>query len=373
MNRILATLIGLGIACAAPTTAFADYGDHPQINDVTSRWTYDWSLRKWRYSVTIDITTDGFDEVDAQIIHSSTNPWSGFYISDLVIIGSGDLDREQVTDFGYYSREILNCRDTTSTAHTYDDTSTWNDEGDLSIEEFAGTIGMIRSTFGCADTQPPPLGVCDAADDASAPDVGSVIPDTVTYFDVEVELAKGQEISVGFEYDGDRWEGYVSSGSADDCGGQVDTFVDYTVEILESEDCTATSPYTSAEDTALADYIEEVEDICAANKPFECTTTGAPLIVDFDPDSSSFFYVTVELENAVEVINGFEYDGDRWEWAEVYGDPTACDEQLDVFADYTMDILTSADCTATSPYTSSEDTALATYVGDVETFCEDNK
>jgi len=49
-----------------------------------------------------------------------------------------------------------------------------------------------------------------------------------------------------------------------------------------------------------------------ARRPRTCDAAVAPAIVDFTPDSTSFFYVTVQLTNRAQITLGFEYDGDQW-------------------------------------------------------------
>lgn len=104
-----------------------------------------------------------------------------------------------------------------------------------------------------------------------------------------------------------------------------------------------------------------------------CNPAVAPAIIEFTPDSSSFFYVTVELQNSARVVLGFEHDGDRWELAEQYGSPGACFGQLDTFGDYTMSILTSGSCAADQVYTPYEESVLAWYVFEAENYCQDRQ
>ena len=103
-----------------------------------------------------------------------------------------------------------------------------------------------------------------------------------------------------------------------------------------------------------------------------CDAAVAPAIVDFTPDSTSFFYVTVELTNRAQITLGFEYDGDQWSFAEQYGTPGICQGQLDTFNGYTLSILTSASCAAPTVYTPAEEAVIAWYVQEAENFCQDN-
>ena len=103
-----------------------------------------------------------------------------------------------------------------------------------------------------------------------------------------------------------------------------------------------------------------------------CDATAAPDITDFDPDSTSFFYVTIELQNDNELVLGFEYDGDQWDLSEQYGSGDECDGQLDTFSDYTLSILTATGCAADPVYSPAEESAIAWYVGEVENACQDN-
>jgi hypothetical protein len=113
--------------------------------------------------------------------------------------------------------------------------------------------------------------------------------------------------------------------------------------------------------------------VFGAQRADACNPTVAPYLVQFQPDSSSFFYVTVELLNSAEVILGFEHDGDQWSLAEQYGSPGACAGQLDTFGDYTMSILTSNSCAADQVYTTGEEANIAWYVLEAESFCQDRQ
>jgi hypothetical protein len=92
------------------------------------------------------------------------------------------------------------------------------------------------------------------------------------------------------------------------------------------------------------------------------------------PDSSSFFYVTIELDNGAVVNFGLEHDGGGWQAVEQSGDdPGICQGQLDTFRNYTLAILTSPSCVAAQVYTPAEEAVIAWYVFEVENFCQDNQ
>ena len=80
---------------------------------------------------------------------------------------------------------------------------------------------------------------------------------------------------------------------------------------------------------------------------------STPTMDDLEPDGDLFFYLHVELDNDSNHQLGFEFDGDRWEFAEHYefGDVGVCQRQLDNLIDFTMATLTDTrDCDAPTVY-----------------------
>ena len=105
----------------------------------------------------------------------------------------------------------------------------------------------------------------------------------------------------------------------------------------------------------------------------ECSSSAAPQILSFDPDSVSFYYTTIRLDNGNSLTLGFEYDGDEWSFAEQYGSVGACQTQLTKFVNYNLAILTSSSCAAAQVYTPAEEATIAWYVGEVENACQNNQ
>jgi hypothetical protein len=198
-------------------------------------------------------------------------------------------------------------------------------------------------------------------------------PDSSSFFYVDVELTNGVVMDFGFEHDGGGWQLVEVIGAPGICQGQFDTFTDYTLSILTSPSCVADPVYTPEEEAVIAWYVFEVENFCQDNQPPSCDPSVAPTILSMTPDSSSFFYVNVELTNGVVMDFGFEHDGGGWQLVEVIGNPDICQGQFDTFTNYTLSILTSPSCVADPVYTPAEEAVIAWYVFEVENFCQDNQ
>ncbi|MCH9679982.1 MAG: hypothetical protein K0V04_01005 [Deltaproteobacteria bacterium] len=264
----------LALVATTPRVAQAAAGDHPQIHDYYHQWEYDWDLDEYIYVLTIETIVDGFDDVPVNLRFESFDPSTIPLMASAQILGPGVVDQDQITDFQHYVIAIYDCDDASSEAHVYDAPNTWNPLGSDSIFSFALAVGQLRSQyFGCPDHQPPPVdptggpggggGSCDAD---AAPVAADIDPDSTSFFYVEIELDLGDPITAGFEYDGDQWELSELYGDAGTCQGQLDTFTDYTLDILTSASCTAAPIYTPAEQTALDDYLTEVENFCQDNQ-----------------------------------------------------------------------------------------------------------
>ncbi len=262
------------LVAAAPSTALAGPGDHPQIHDYYHQWEYDWDLDEYIYVLTIETTIDGFDEVPVNLRFESFDPTTIPLMASGQILGPGVIDQDQMTDFQQYVIAIYDCDDASAQAHVYDSPNTINPLSAESIFSFASNVGQLRSTwFGCPDHQPPPVdptggpggggGTCEAE---LAPVAADIDPDSSSFFYVEIELHLGDPITAGFEYDGDQWELSEQYGEAGTCQGQMDTFTDYTLDILTSASCSTAPVYTATEQAALAGYVTEVEGFCEDNQ-----------------------------------------------------------------------------------------------------------
>lgn len=108
----------------------------------------------------------------------------------------------------------------------------------------------------------------------AAPDVSSLVPEGSYFFYVDVELLNGNVLTLGFEYDGDIWDFSEQYGSADDCSGQLNTFINYTLAILTSPSCAADQVYTPAEEALIEWYVFEVENFCQGYGPSWISSLG---------------------------------------------------------------------------------------------------
>lgn len=269
----LGALATLAVVALGPATALAGPGDHPQIHDYYHSWEYDWDLDEYVYVLTIETIVDGFDEVPVDIQFESFDPSSIPLSTSAQILGPGVVDQDQLEDFQRYVIAVIGCDDASADAHVYNAPNTWNPLSSESISTFASILGQLRfQSFGCNDWQPPPVdpsggpggggGTCEAGD---APVAADIDPDSTSFFYVEIELHLGDLVTAGFEYDGDQWELSELYGDAGTCQGQLDTFTDYTLDILTSPSCTAAPVYTPAEELALQAYVFAVEDFCQEN------------------------------------------------------------------------------------------------------------
>lgn len=107
-------------------------------------------------------------------------------------------------------------------------------------------------------------------DSSAAPDITDLEFDSVSFFYVTLDLDNGNEVILGFEFDGDQWDLSEQYGSGDSCDGQLDTFGDYTLSILTAEGCAAAPQYTPAEEAAIAWYVGNVENACQDNSAPAC-------------------------------------------------------------------------------------------------------
>lgn len=262
----------LTAAALSPRAAQAAAGDHPQIHDYYHSWEYDWDLEDYVYVLTFETTVDGFDEVPVNIQFESYAPSFIPLSASAQILGPGVVDQHQIEEFQHYVIAVLGCDDASPSAHVYNAPNTWNPLSDDSISSVASNLGQLRfQSFGCNDWQPPPVdpsggggvGTCEAD---QAPVAADIDPDSSSFFYVEIELHLGDLVTAGFEYDGDQWELSELYGDAGTCQGQLDTFTDYTLDILTSPGCTAAGVYTPAEQLALEPYVLVVEDFCQANQ-----------------------------------------------------------------------------------------------------------
>jgi hypothetical protein len=170
------------------------------------------------------------------------------------------VDQAQINAFKAYGIAILGCGDALPGAHAYDSPAALNPASPVPLAWFASDVGQLRSTyFECADFVPPPL---DACDDAAAPEVLSLTPDSQTFYYVDVALQNGNELTLGFEWDGGEWQFAEQYGVAGACQGQLDTFTDYTMSILTSPSCAADWVYTPAEEAEISWYVFEAENFC---------------------------------------------------------------------------------------------------------------
>lgn len=168
------------------------------------------------------------------------------------------------------------------------------------------------------------------------------------------------------------WFGHVSTQSETRCLETLEAFEDYALYVLNGSDerycgqtqlqpCPPANPYQHW-------VTHRLEAACG-----RCDATQAPNAVTLVPNSDTFFHVDLGLDSGATVRIGFEYDGDRWEHAEQYGDTEGCTGQLQTFVDYTLAILAADACTAQPAYSAAEETRLADYVGQVGQFCQANR
>lgn len=265
-------LATLTVMVMSPRSAMAAAGDHPQIHDYYHAWEYDWHLGDYFYVLTVETTVDGVDEVPVDVQFRSYDPSTIPLTASANVLGPGVIDQDQLEDFQRYVIAVLGCNDASADAHVYNAPNTWNPLTDESISSFASNLGQLRfQSFACNDFQPPPVdpsggpgggGTCEAD---QAPVAADIDPDSSSFFYVEIELHLGDLVTAGFEYDGDQWELSELYGEAGTCQGQLDTFTDYTMDILTSPGCTAAPVYTPGEELALEPYVFAVEDFCQEN------------------------------------------------------------------------------------------------------------
>lgn len=262
MKRTFIATMSLGACLLATAAAQAAAGQHPRIQGYDHWWEYDWDYREYAYVQEVQVVSDGIDVVPVVVQFRSFHPelgYSGFSASSWAA-GPGVVDQAQINTFKAYGLAILGCSDALPAAHAYDSPSTLNPASAVALEWFASDNGWLRNMyFECADNLPPPLDVCDAA---AAPEVLSLTPDSQTFYYVDVALQNGNELTLGFEWDGGEWQLAEQYGAADACQGQLDTFTEYTMSILTSPSCAADWVYTPSEEAEISWYVFEAENYC---------------------------------------------------------------------------------------------------------------
>lgn len=266
-------LAALAVVAMSPRAVSAAAGDHPQIHYYYHYWEYDWDLDEYVYVLVFETTIDGIDEVPVDVRFEAFDPSTMPLVASAQVLGPGVVDAGQLQDFQDYVIAVVGCNDASADAHVYNAPNTWNPLSDDSISSVASNLGQLRfQYFGCNDYQAPPVdtsggpggggGTCEAD---QAPVAADIDPDSDSFFYVEIELGLGELLTAGFEYDGDQWDLSELYGDAGSCEGQLDTFTDYTLDILTSPSCTADPVYTPAEQLALQSYVFAVEDFCQEN------------------------------------------------------------------------------------------------------------
>ncbi|MCC6559352.1 MAG: hypothetical protein IT372_41040 [Polyangiaceae bacterium] len=262
MKRTFIATMSLGACLLATAAAQAAAGQHPRIEGYDHRWEYDVDYRESAYVLTVQAVSDGIDVVPVEISFRSFHPELGCstFTASSRALGPGVVDQAQVDAFKAYGIAIIGCGDALPGAHAYDAPAALNPASPVPLADFAGDVGWVRSMyFECADSVPPPLDVCDAG---AAPEVLSLTPDSQTFYYVDIALQNGNELTLGFEWDGGEWQLAEQYGAADACQGQLDTFTDYTMSILTSPSCAADWVYTPAEETEISWYVCEAESFC---------------------------------------------------------------------------------------------------------------
>ena len=159
---------------------------------------------------------------------------------------------EQLDIFSTYTLEILNSPDCEADPIYTDEE--YNGELDL-----AGYVAFVEQVCEEAEVIPDP-----ECDEDAAPTVEGVNRDSYSFFYVDLTLANDRYLELGFEQDGgDEWylaEQYGQNPS--ECSDQLETFSNYTLAILNSEDCQTEPIYTAAEQEEIAWYVALVEQYC---------------------------------------------------------------------------------------------------------------
>ena len=159
---------------------------------------------------------------------------------------------EQLEIFSTYTLEILNSPDCEADP-------IYSDEEYSGELDLAGYVAFVEQI--CEDAEVIPHPECD---EGAAPTVEGVNRDSVSFFYVDLTLANDRYVELGFEQDGGEvWylaEQYGQSPS--ECAAQLETFSDYTLAILNSEECQTELIYTAAEQEEITWYVALVEQYC---------------------------------------------------------------------------------------------------------------
>ncbi len=355
---------------------------HPRLVETRSLKEYNYEMREYEVHFEVDYVA-GLDRGGNPVVGTTT--FSSYeYPYDVWEVDwarTGRLSRRligrrQKRVFENYTLAVIKCE--WNDAEAYDNARTWNPNSSLHISDYAYEAwGFMRDYVrnedcnGGSQEPPRPVGV-------AAPTLDDVSYWPSTFVTV-VTLANGTEADCRFDLVGGSWVEDCSFEPAPPEGYEADIlsqYVSYTFETLSS--CENRFRFDSLHSWQMRELGEGLlSNYCISPSAFVCEETAVPHIDDMEPDSSSFFYVTIQFEDGIGefITQGYEHDGDQWQMAEQYGDvPGAtCQAQLNTFTDYTMDILTASTCTAVPIYTPEEESQIAWYVQEVQTFCQTNQ